>query len=123
VAQFLEILSEQGDLTVKATDYYSGVVGQNYHGVHILHGSKTNELIAEVDLAIVTGLTLANGTLDEILSIAQKNNTKLAIFAETGAHFASEYCQMGIDLVISEPLPFYLSGSGKTNINIFYRSE
>jgi hypothetical protein len=123
VEQFLEIMSEQDDLTIKATDYYSGVVGHDYYGVPVLHGSKTNELIAEVDLAIITGLTLANGTLDEILRIAQKSNTKLAIFAETGAHFASEYCQMGIDVVISEPLPFYLSSSGRTNINIFHRTQ
>lgn len=122
VGQFLEDLANRTGLTVKATDFYSGVVGHRYHDIEVLHGSMTNQLVADADLAIVTGMTLANGTLDDILNIAQKHNTKLALFAETGAHFASEYCQMGVDLVISEPLPFYLNGPGRTRIDIYRRT-
>ena len=119
VGPFLELLARRNDLIVKATDFYRGVVGRNYHGVDVLHGSLTNQIIAESDLAIITGMTLANDTLDGILKVARENNTHLAMFAETGANFACEYCKLGIDIVVSEPLPFYLTGQGKTELKIY----
>lgn len=121
VDQFLECLSRHNDLILKASDYYIGIVDRQVRGIRVAHGTQTNKLIADADLAIITGMTLANGTLDKILDVAKKNNTRLAMFAETGSHFAAEYCQSGIDVVISEPLPFYLDGPGPCEINI-YRS-
>ena len=122
VGDFLAILSGRNHIKAKASDFYRGVVGKNLFGVTVSHGSHTLEMLAEADLAIITGMTLANGSLGEILKVARENQTVLAMFAETGAHFASEYCQLGIDVVVSEPLPFYLTGTGSTSINIYRRS-
>lgn len=130
VGSFLKILTENNDLDIKATDLYPDVIGISVHGVVVENGTRqgsshvgdrTLELVAEADLALVTGMTLANNSLSEILDIASRNKTAVVIFAETGAHFASEYCKMGVDAVVSEPFPFYLSCDGPTGINIFRR--
>lgn len=130
VGGFLKILTERSDLDVQAVDFSPTAVGRTIHGVRVKNGTKqgsqhkgdrTLELIAEADIALVTGMTLATNTLDEIITAAQKNRTALVLFAETGANFASEYCELGIDTVVSEPFPFYLSGYGPTQISIFRR--
>jgi hypothetical protein len=43
------------------------------------------------------------------------------MFAETGANFAREYCNYGIDLVVSEPFPFYMVSNGESLIDIYRR--
>ena len=126
------------DIQITASDLYDEVAGTQLHGVTVEHGTyadsklrasdiplgtRTLELIAEADVAIVTGMTLANGTIDGILETALKNKTALLIFAETGAHFAEEYCDMGVDTVVSEPFPFYLTCSGPTQIDIYRRKD
>jgi hypothetical protein len=134
VGSFLSILTRGKKLRVKASDLYEKVAGKTVHGVTVEHGTygsakshkrdtplgtRTLELVAEADLAVVTGMTLANGTLDGILATALEHKTALLIFAETGANFASEYCKMGVDAVVSEPFPFYLTCDGPTRINIY----
>jgi hypothetical protein len=121
VGNFLHLLSQRGDLEICATDFYEGVVGKRVHGVEVQHGRNTPRLVGEADVAIVTGMTLANKTLEQILEVALENGTRLVMFAETGSHFASEYCKLGVDSVVSEPFPFYLSSEGRTQIDIYRR--
>ncbi len=121
VGNILSILNSHKDVELTASDYYAGIVGKSVHGTYVEHGGKTPELIAEADLALVTGMTLANDTLDDILDTALESKTALAIFAETGAHFAQEYCRMGVEIVFSEPFPFYLSCPGRTQIDVYER--
>ncbi len=121
VGNILAILKDFNNIQVNASDFYKGVVNAIIYGIKIDHGSKTLDLIAKADLAIVTGMSLANDTLDGILDIAHESNTSLVLFAETGANFAQEYCNMGIDSVVSEPFPFYLSCPGNTTINVYRR--
>lgn len=132
VGSFISILSKQKKLNVIACDLYEGIVGKKIHGVMVNNGTKkgslikgdrTLELISIADLAIVTGFTLANNTLGGILSTALESKTSLVIFAETGSNFAREYCKMGIDVVVSEPFPFYLSGLGPTEINVYRKNR
>jgi hypothetical protein len=126
------------DINVTASDLYEPVVGTQVHGVSVEHGTygfarpreaeiplgmRTLELISEADVAIVTGMTLTNGTLNGILETAAHNKTSLLVFAETGAHFASEYCKFGVDVVVSEPFPFYLTCDGPTQIDIYRRLD
>ena len=128
VGGFLQNFTSNNAIEVKACDLYSKVIGKVVHGVKVENGTKqgstiigdrTIELIIESDLALVTGMTLATHTLDEIISTAKKNDTALVIFAETGANFAEEYCKMGADVVVSEPHPFYMICNGSTQINIY----
>lgn len=111
VGDFLEILSKQSDIALHATDFYDGIRGTTIYGTKVLDGGKTLKEIELADIALVTGMTLATETLDDIVSVARQHGTLLVLFAETGANFAGVYLDNGIDVVISEPFPFYLSGS------------
>lgn len=123
VGEFLDLLSQDSSLKVMATDFNSAITGKSVYGVPTVSGSRTEELVAEADLAIVTGMTLANGTLDGILARARSAGTTLVLFAQTGAHFGREYCKLGVDAVIGEPLPFYLSHHGETTLHVYRRQS
>lgn len=104
---------------VRATDLDNKIIGTLCHGVEIQNGIEFNdELIAKCDLALVTGMTLSTNTLDKILQNCRSHKTKVVIFAETGAWFGKEYCELfGVDAVICEPFPFYIF-EGTSNIHI-----
>jgi hypothetical protein len=107
--------------SVLATDLDDGIIDQSVHGVTVEHGSKTFQRIKECDLAVITGMTLTTDSLEDILEIANKHDTRLIMFAETGANFGEEYCRtMGIDIVVSEPFPFYIF-QGTSTIEIYRR--
>jgi hypothetical protein len=131
VGGFLHRLTMNSAFEVNACDFYAKIVGTIIHGVKVENGTKENssiigertlEMIAESDLALVTGMTLATNTLDDIIEVAKVNNTMLLIFAETGANFAEEYCKMGVDVVISEPYPFYMVGDDESKIKIYRKN-
>lgn len=120
VSEIVEKLSARGYRTF-ATDLDEDIIGQSLHGVTIESGRKTVEYVKNCDLALVTGMTLATDTLDEIVAAAQESGTKLLLFAETGAHFAEEYCRtIGIDTVVSEPFPFYVH-QGMSTIAVYHK--
>jgi hypothetical protein len=123
VGDFLAILKQRTNVTLTASDYYQRIVGREVSGVTIHHGSMTAHLVADADVAIVTGMTLATGTLDEILAVARESGTAIILFAQTGAHFAEVYLELGATTVLAEPLPFYLSGDGVSMIDIFRAPE
>ncbi len=119
VGNLLKKLKE-ANIEVYATDLDDSIIEKDINGVVIKNGLENNmELLKKCDLAIVTGMTLASGTLGDIIKVARESNTKIVMFAETGAWFAQEYCNsFGIDAVISEPFPFYIFG-GRSNIRVF----
>ena len=118
VGDIIEKLCARGYRTF-ATDLDDTIIGQSLHGVAIESGRKTVEYVKNCDLALVTGMTLATNTLDEIVTAARQAGTKLLLFAETGANFAEEYCRtIGIDTVISEPFPFYVH-QGMSTIAVY----
>jgi Putative heavy-metal chelation len=119
VGDVVDALKRSPEVEVLASDFYQQIVGRTIHGVEVAHGSLTPQIVADADVALVTGMTLANGTIDEIMDVAQANGTAVVVFAQTGAHFAELYCDLGVRTVISEPLPFYLTGSGPTTIDVF----
>ena len=100
---------KQQQMDVTASDLDPGLIGHELSGVKIVDGVHTEEMVAESDLAVVTGMTISNGSLPNILDIAKANDTKLMIVAETGAGLGRAYCDLfDIDVVISEPYPFYI---------------
>jgi len=92
---------------VSATDLASEIIGHKLGGVKIQGGEDANErFIAEADIAVVTGMTLPNGSLPIIVEQAAKCNTSILIWAITGRNFGDYYTQYGVDTVISDPSPF-----------------
>jgi len=104
----LAALARRG-LAVCATDLSPDVVGQTLGGVPVLDGrTATPGLMKDADLTIVTGMSLTNGTLSELMSLAKTHNTSTIIWAITGKNFGHYYTEHGVDSVISDPSPFLL---------------
>jgi hypothetical protein len=121
VGDLIKKLKDRGH-SVLATDLDTELVGKTIHGVNVKHGSRTLEYVKCCDVAIVTGMTLSTNTLDEIFVAALEHDTRILLFAETGANFAEEYCcTIGIDAVISEPFPFYIF-QGVSTIEVYRKS-
>jgi uncharacterized UPF0146 family protein len=107
-AGILDALARRG-LDVCATDLSPDVVGQTLGGVPVLDGkTATPRLMEDADLTIVTGLSLTNGTLPQLMSLAKTHNTSTIIWAITGKNFGHYYTEHGVDTVISDPSPFLL---------------
>ncbi len=107
---------------VRASDMERDTVGTRVHGVLVEDGTKTFDLVAQSDLAIVTGMTIATDSLELIVEEARKAGTRLLLFAETGANFGEEYCRsLGIDTVVSEPFPFYIF-QGTSTIEVYRKT-
>ncbi len=122
VGHLVKKLKDKG-YSVLATDLDPDLVGKPLHGVQVEHGAKTLEYVKSCDVAIVTGMALSTNTLDDIFSTARENDTKILLFAETGANFAEEYCcTIGIDTVVSEPFPFYIF-QGVSTIEVYRKGQ
>jgi hypothetical protein len=107
-AGILAALARRG-LDVCATDLSPDVVGRTLGGVQVLDGRTANaRLMKDADLAIITGLSLLNGTLPDLMSLAKTHNTSTMIWAITGKNFGHYYTDHGVDSVISDPSPFLL---------------
>jgi hypothetical protein len=120
VGNLVKGLTSKG-YSVLATDLDEGILGKPVHGVTIEHGSETYKYISEVDVAVITGMTLTTDAVSDIVDLCKQHDTKIVMFAETGANFGEEYCRtIGIDSVVSEPFPFYIF-QGVTTIEIHRR--
>ena len=74
------------------------VVGQTLGGVQVLDGTAANaRLMKDADLAIVTGISLTNGTMPELMSLAKTHNTSTMVWAITGKNFGHYYTDHGVD--------------------------
>ena len=106
---------------VLATDLEPETVGRVVHGVRVEDGTRTFERVADSDLAVVTGMTIASDALGPIIEAAKEGGAKLLLFCETGANFGEEYCRsLGVDAVVGEPFPFYIF-QGTSRIEVFRR--
>lgn len=120
IGNFIHQLRRNG-IEVKASDFETKLIGQTLSGVTIAHGSRSLDFVADSDVALVCGETLASETLEGIIKVAKDNHTKLVIFAVSGCHFSEEYVRsFGVDVVVSEPQPQYLF-QGTSHVEIYRR--
>lgn len=121
IGNIVKALAEAGH-TVSVTDLEPDIIGKNLHGSTVLDGNNhTLSAVAESDIAVVTGMTFANGALDGIASAARESGTKIVLVAETGAWVGKRFIEeAGVETVISEPFPYYIF-SGASTINVFRR--
>jgi hypothetical protein len=111
-------LTDKG-YSVVATDLEEAIIGKSIHGTSVEHGSRTFHHIPDADVAVITGMTLTTDALGDIIEICKQQNTRIVIFAETGANFGEEYCTaLGVDSVVSEIFPFYIF-QGLSTIEIY----
>jgi hypothetical protein len=105
---------------VTATDLSHDVVGQNLGGVTVCDAADNCKFILAADLAIITGMSLPNGTLPTLLEAAKESNTSTMVWAITGRNLGQYYTQHGVDCVISDPSPFLLL-PGQASIGVWRR--
>lgn len=107
------------DVEITASDFDPELIEHGILGVPVTSGEHSAQLVAESDVALVCGETLASRTLEELVEAATENDTRLVVFAVTGCHFAEEYCRtFGIDTVVAEPQPQYLF-QGPSTLEIY----
>ena len=105
---------------VTAADMSPDVVGRSLGGVTVCDGTENRRLIETADLAIITGMTLPNRTLPDLIETAKLYNTSTMMWSVTGKNFGSYYVENGIDCVISDPLPFMML-PGTSTVGIWRR--
>ncbi|EKX67620.1 hypothetical protein Sipo8835_36135 [Streptomyces ipomoeae] len=107
------------DIDITASDFDPYLIENGILGVPVCSGEESARLVAESDVALVCGETLASRTLEELVATAAQHDTRLVIFAVTGCHFAQEYCAtFGVDVVMAEPQPQYLF-QGPSTLEIY----
>jgi len=103
---------------VMGTDFDNSIVGKKlFDMVPIYNGTETLSLLEDMDLAVITGMTITTNTIDDIIRICNNNGCKTIVFAETGANMGQYYVEQGIDVFLGEPYPFYIF-NGKTFLQI-----
>ena len=118
VNNFLKLLFEK-KYKIIGSDFDKRIIDKKlFSEIDIIDGNRTIEYVKKSKLAIITGMTVTTNTLDEIIKCAKENTTKTIMFAETGYNLAQFYLNEGIDVVVSEPFPFYIF-DGNNQINIF----
>lgn len=120
VGEFVPPFKKKG-AELYLTDMDPTLVGETIHGVLVEGKDQTIPRVRESDVAIVTGMTVSTNTLGEILAVAREHDTKIIMFAETGANFGEELCRLGVDVVVGEPFPFYIF-QGESRIDIYRRN-
>lgn len=119
IGNVVRALSEAGH-SVTATDLEPDIIGTMLNGAEVLDGSEhTLSAVAGSDVSVVTGMTFANGALDEISRTARESGTRIILAAETGAWVGRRFIEeAGIETVVSEPFPYYIF-SGTSLVNVY----
>ena len=107
---------------VAASDMSADVVGRSLGGVSVESHTENDRLIEAADLAIITGMTLANQTLPVLAEAAKTHNTSTMIWAITGKNLGRYYIEQGVDCVISDSSPFFLL-SGPATLGVWRRQS
>jgi uncharacterized protein (DUF4213/DUF364 family) len=79
-------------------------------------------VLAQADLVIAAGMTLSNGSFDEILSATRLRNIPLIVYAQTGSAIVPRFLGDGVAAVSAEPFPFSQFSADPTPIHL-YRAE
>ncbi len=117
VSLLMRNLVQKGYL-VKGSDFDRSVIDDK----NIFDGMHTLELISKSKVAIVTGMTMTNGSIIDIMKVAKKSGTKVIMFNETGAGLNNYLFDLGVDLIIAEPFPFYIF-DGDNTIEIHQKND
>ncbi|MQA12402.1 MAG: hypothetical protein GEU98_28505 [Pseudonocardiaceae bacterium] len=64
------------------------------------------EVLAEADAVVATGMTLGNGSFDEILRHCRERDVPLIGYAQTGSAVLRAFLGNGLDALSAEPFPF-----------------
>lgn len=75
-----------------------------------------NSVLERADSVICTGMTLGNGTFDEILATVRRKQIPLTVYAQTGSALAAQFVGKGITSLVAEPFPFTQFSADTTKV-------
>lgn len=76
-------------------------------------------VLAQADLVIATGMTLSNGSFDEILASVRARGIPLIVYAQTGSAIVPRFLGHGVAAVSAEPFPFSQFSADPTPIHLY----
>ncbi|GAB3429374.1 Rossmann-like domain-containing protein [Actinophytocola sediminis] len=80
------------------------------------------EVIEHADAVVATGMTIGNGTFDEILRRCRERAVPLIVYAQTGSAVARAFLGDGVRALSAEPFPFSQFSAEETTL-YRYRAE
>lgn len=81
-----------------------------------------NDVLEVADAVVATGMTLSNGTFDEILGRCRERCVPLIVYAQTGSAVARAFLGAGVTALSAEPFPFS-QFSAEPSVLYRYRAE
>lgn len=79
-----------------------------------------NPVLAEADMVIATGMTLSNGSFDDILAAARRRQIPLLIYAQTGSAIAARFFGQGVSAICAEPFPYSQFSAEPTSVFLYF---
>jgi hypothetical protein len=64
------------------------------------------EVLDDADAVVATGMTLSNGTFDQILDRCRERTVPLVVYAQSGSAVARAFLGAGVTALSAEPFPF-----------------
>ncbi|MFE0704179.1 Rossmann-like domain-containing protein [Streptomyces sp. NPDC058872] len=77
-----------------------------------------HEVLDRAEAAVVTGMTLGNGSFDTILERCRSRGIPLIVYAQSGSAVARAFLGSGVTALSAEPFPFSQFSAGET---VLYR--
>jgi len=78
-----------------------------------------HEVLEHADMVIATGMTLSNGSFDQILEAARRRGIPLIVYAQTGSAIVPCFLGDGVAAVSAEPFPFSQFSADPTPIYLY----
>jgi len=76
-------------------------------------------ILDKADRIIATGMTLSNGSFDEILSAARKRDIPLVVYAQTGSSIVPRFLGDGVQAICAEPFPYSQFSAEPTSVYLY----
>lgn len=76
-------------------------------------------ILEQADVIIATGMTLSNGSFDQILAAARRRGIPLIVYAQTGSGIVPRFLAGGVAAVSAEPFPFSQFSADPTPIYLY----
>lgn len=80
---------------------------------------RMGEVLDAADAIVATGMTIGNGSFDEILTRCRERVVPLLIYAQTGAAIAREFLGHGVAGVSAEPFPFSQFSADESRLYLY----
>ncbi len=120
VGKAMKAMHNRG-MHVQGVDMNPEIIGQEIGGgVRVFGPEETASLIAESDIALITGMAVVNDTLGPLVRDCERAGSMVVVYGQTGANFAPFYLENGISCVVSESFPLYTI-PGCSEIRVFIK--